>query len=77
MESFFSGVQEWVSVDDTLVKRALLLAARHDLGAMDALHIAAASTGRVDEFVTLEKSNKPICRTTEIKVVSLHTTDEG
>lgn len=77
MESFFSGVEEWINADDTLVQQALSLAAKHDLGAMDALHIAAASIGKADEFITLEKANRPICRVTEVKVVSLYPMDEA
>jgi len=72
MEAYFKEVQEWVGSNDNLVQQALVLASRHDLGAMDALHIAAALTGKVDEFVTLEKPNNPICRVTEVRVVSFH-----
>lgn len=72
MEAFCARVNDWVSIDDALVQQALSLAACHDLGAMDALHIAAALTGKVEEFVTLEKASKPICRVTGLRVISLH-----
>lgn len=52
--------------------RRLSLAGRYDLGGMDALHIAAAVTGNVDEFVTLEKPSKPMCQIIVINVVSLY-----
>jgi predicted nucleic acid-binding protein len=72
MEAFFAQVNDWVAIDDALVQQALSLAAQHDLGAMDALHIAAALTGQVEEFVTLEKASKPICRVPGLRVISLH-----
>jgi hypothetical protein len=72
MEAFCARVNDWVPIDDALVQQALSLAARHDLGAMDALHIAAALTGQVEEFVTLEKTSKPICRVPGLRVISLH-----
>lgn len=72
MEAFFARVNDWVAIDDALVQQALSLAAQHDLGAMDALHIAAALTGQVEEFVTLEKASKPICRVPGLRVISLH-----
>lgn len=72
MEAFCARVNDWVPIDDALVQQALSLAAHHDLGAMDALHIAAALTGQVEEFVTLEKASKPICRVTGLRVISLH-----
>jgi len=72
MEAFCGRVNDWFSIDDALVQQALSLAACHDLGAMDALHIAAALTGKVEEFVTLEKASKPICRVPGLRVLSLH-----
>ena len=72
MEAFCAKVSHWIAVNDTLVQQALYLAANHDLGAMDALHIAAALTGKVEEFVTLEKASKPICRVPGLCVLSLH-----
>ena len=72
MESYFAEVSEWICADDAQVQQALSLAGRYDPGGMDALHIAAAVTGNVDEFVTLEKPSKPMCQITEINVVSLY-----
>lgn len=39
---------------------------------IDALYIAAAAVAGVDEFVTLEKPTKPICRVREVQVISIH-----
>ena len=72
MEAFCARVNDWVVVDDALVKQALSLAANYDLGSMDALHLAAALTGKADEFITLEKPFKPMFRVPGLRVVSLH-----
>ena len=48
-----------------------MLAGRHDLQPMDALHLAAADQADVDELVTMERPEKPLCRQTEVPVVSL------
>jgi predicted nucleic acid-binding protein len=44
-------------------------AAKCGLGAMDALHLAAAHLSRADEFVTTEKPEKAVHRCELIKVV--------
>ena len=46
-------------------------AAKAGLGAMDALHLAAAHLSRADEFITTEKPPKAIHRSTIVKVVYL------
>ncbi len=72
MEAYFSTVSHWVSTNDTLVAKALKLAADLDLGTMDALHAACALQGGAEEFITLERSTKSICRIPGLYVVSLH-----
>jgi len=44
----------------------------HGLGAMDALHLAAAHAGGAEEPVTTEKRSKPIHRSSLVKVVYLY-----
>ena len=46
-------------------------AAKAGLGAMDALHLAAAHLSRADEFITTEKPNKAIHRSSLVKVLYL------
>ena len=41
------------------------------LGAVDALHLACAIDAGAEEFFTAERSSKPICRCTRIRVVSI------
>jgi hypothetical protein len=46
-------------------------AAKAGLGAMDALHLAAAHLSHADEFITTEKPNRAIHRSSLVKVVYL------
>jgi predicted nucleic acid-binding protein len=46
-------------------------ATKAGLGAMDALHLAAARLSRADEFITTEKPLKAIHRSTIVRVVYL------
>jgi len=42
------------------------------LGAMDALHVAAAATGGATDLITAEKPTGSIFRATAVRVISLH-----
>lgn len=57
-ERFFAGVSVWID-DASIIQSAYDLACRHALGALDALHVAAAITANA-EFVSAEKFTKPI-----------------
>ena len=72
MEAYFTAVSHWVPTDDRLVAKALKLAADLDLSAMDALHAACALQGGAEQFITLERPTKSICRIPGLHVVSLH-----
>ena len=69
--AFFAAVRQWATIDLALVQRALALAEQYGLGAMDALHVAAAERTGADEVVTGERPDKPICRVTTVRVVSI------
>ncbi len=77
MTSVLENAGESVPCDLVVTEKAILLASVYDLAPMDALHVSAAVTANVDEFVTLEKPTKPICRVSEISVRSLVTNIEG
>jgi len=47
------------------------MAETHGIAAMDAIHIAIALDAGVDEFVTTEKSTKPMFRVTELRMQSI------
>ncbi|CAK0781588.1 PIN domain-containing protein [Gammaproteobacteria bacterium] len=72
MDTYFSAVSQWIPTDDDLVAKALELATQFDLGSMDALHAASALRGSAEEFVTMERHSKPLCRVPGLRVVSLH-----
>ena len=72
MEMVFDNAAEEVTMSDKLTKRALELASRYDMTPIDALHVGAAVVAGVDELVTMEKSTKPMCKVSEINVVSIH-----
>jgi hypothetical protein len=61
----------WFREVDKIEAAAQTEAAKAGLGAMDALHLAAAHLSRADEFVTAEKPNKAIHRSSLVKVVYL------
>lgn len=56
---------------DSILRIALDESQRCGLGAMDALHIAAAHIGEAEVLYTLERSVKPIYRTSLVRVVSV------
>lgn len=59
-ETFFRRVQIWVEPTD-IYTNAFQLACQHALGALDALHLAAANYANA-EFVSAEKPTKPLNR---------------
>lgn len=68
-ESFFDRVTRWVPSSPDLSTRAFELACQHGLGAMDALHVAAAEQADA-ELVTAEKPTKPMLRVPSPQVPS-------
>lgn len=70
METILSAAEQ-VPAEPGLVARALTMAGKHDLHPLDALHLAAAAQAGVDELITLERPEKPMCQQTEVPVVSL------
>jgi len=69
-EAFFETVERWVSPSPALSARALDLACRYGLGAMDALHVAAAESADA-ELITAEKPTKPMFRVGPDRVTSI------
>jgi predicted nucleic acid-binding protein len=59
-ETFFAAVSVWVDSIDS-IKPAYTLACQHGLGALDALHVAAADRAGA-EMLSAEKPTKPIYR---------------
>ena len=70
--SFFENdVDFWVSFSDELVETAQQNAGKFGLSALDALHVAAAISAGADEFITTERSGKPMFRVKGISVRSI------
>ena len=69
--TFFNSVSYWADISETLLKIAYQEAGQHGLAAVDALHIAAAKVTKADELITSEKLEKPLHRSTSVKVRSI------
>lgn len=70
-ESFFGSVTLWATKLEQIVQTGNRIACTYGLAAMDALHIAAALSVDAEEFITTEKTTKPMHRVTEIQIVSI------
>ena len=70
-ETFFASCAIWANDLDTIVNLAEELAAKYGLNALDALQVAAAISVNADEFITTEKTTKPLHRVTDISIISL------
>jgi len=68
---FFRAVSHWPADTAAIVHRAYEIGVTFGLSALDALHIAAAISAGAEEFVTTEKSGKPLYRVTNIRVRSI------
>lgn len=69
-ESYFVAVSEF-SLLEGLPERALTIACRFGLSAIDALHVAAAEALGADELVTTERPGKPLLRVTTLPIISI------
>ena len=65
-------VESWVRLDDGLTVRAMALAVRFGLSALDALPLTAALQLGADEVITSEKPGRPIHRITQVAVRTIH-----
>lgn len=67
-QAFFDAVSAWADANSALLDAAYDEAARAGLGALDALHVAAAAAVNANELVTSEKLSKPIHRNSLVPV---------
>ena len=77
MQAIFDDASENVATSPELTGRAVAMASKYDMTPIDALHIGAAAISGVDELVTMEKPTKPMCRVTEVKVISIHSESDA
>jgi predicted nucleic acid-binding protein len=68
---FFTTATRSIPTSEALLKYALEEACKTGIQGLDAVHIACAVFAGADEFITSEKTNKPIHRTRLLKVVSI------
>ncbi len=70
-KAYFDKVLIWINDVESIVRIARNESEKCGLGAMDALHVAAAYMAEAEVLYTLERSEKPIHRTTLVRVVSI------
>lgn len=71
-EEYFNSVSHWATNLDEIINKAYHIeASQSGLGAMDALHIAAAVSVGAVEFITTEKAKSSIHRTNSIRIISI------
>jgi len=70
-EEYFDAVSYWATDIDQIIQSAYREVSELGLGAMDALHVAAAVSVGAVEFITNEKPAKSIHRTKSIQVISI------
>jgi predicted nucleic acid-binding protein len=70
-ETFFDSVRIWATQLEPIIQTAIDIARTYGLAGMDAIHIAAALSVQAEEFVTTEKTTKPIHRVKEIRITSI------
>lgn len=69
--AYFDAVSIWAMDWEAMHKEAERQANIYGIGAMDALHVAAALLIGADEFVTAEREGKSLFRTPDIRVISI------
>jgi predicted nucleic acid-binding protein len=70
METIIAAAEHAPLTAKTL-DRAIAIAGDDDLSPLDALHLAIAAESGVDEVLTFERPDKPMCRQNAVRVVSL------
>ena len=68
---FFSTTTRSIPTSEALLTYALDEACKTGIQGLDAVHIACAVFAGAEEFITSEKTNKPIHRTSLIKMISI------
>jgi len=68
---FFTGTTRTIPTSTALLDYALDEACKTGIHGLDAVHIACAVFAGAEEFITSEKTNRPIHRTKLVKVISI------
>lgn len=70
-EEFFRAVSYWATDTEKIIADAEREATKYGLGAIDALHVAAAASAGATELITTERLQRSIYRAQSIKVTSI------
>jgi predicted nucleic acid-binding protein len=73
-EMFFTEVARIAPVSEALISQAHLGAQSAGLGALDALHVAAAKISGAEEFVTTERSTTALFRVVGLVITTIRPT---
>ena len=73
-ENFFTSIAEIIPFSDGLLTQAHLEARSVGLGALNALHVAAAKLGSAEEFVTTERLTAALFRVVGLKITTIRPT---
>jgi hypothetical protein len=73
-EMFFTEVAQIVPLSEALISQVHLEAQSAGLGALDALHVAAAKISGAEEFVTTERSTTPLFRVAGLMMTTIRPT---
>ena len=71
---FFTEVAQIVPLSEALISQAHLEAQSAGLGALDALHVAAAKISGAEEFVTTERSTPALFRVVGLMITTIRPT---
>jgi len=71
---FFTTTTRSIPTSEELLSYALEEACKTGIQGLDAIHIACAVFAGAEEFITSEKTNRPIHRTKLVKIVSIFPT---
>jgi predicted nucleic acid-binding protein len=72
---FFTTTSRSIPTSEALLEYALEEACKTGIHGLDAVHIACAVFAGAEEFITSEKTNRPIHRTNLVKMVSIFPPD--
>ena len=70
-ETFFRANIRCIPTSESLMLHAMAEGCNRGISGIDALHIACAAFAGAEEFITTEKSSKPMHRTTLVKVICI------
>jgi predicted nucleic acid-binding protein len=73
-ELFITEVAQLVPVSEALISQAHLEAQSAGLGALDALHVAAAKISGAEEFVTTKRLTTALCRVVGLMITTIRPT---